>query len=38
MLDDRANDEDSERHEGDESCEDLPTDARSWAHDLAATR
>ena len=33
VLDDRAG-ENSERSDSEESCEDLPADAKSWAHDL----
>jgi len=34
VLDDHATAEDSERRESDEPREDLPADAKSWAHDL----
>ena len=33
VLDERAG-EGSKRRDGEESCDDLPADAKSWAHDL----
>lgn len=34
VLDDHTDDEDSERRESEEPREDLPDDAKSWAHNL----